>query len=67
MKCNLRKHKKRLQGLVFIVVALMTLTSQAYAFRFVVMADSPDNKTNQTGFNKNALEYHCCPALSTGN
>lgn len=57
MKLDLRKGKLGFWGVVLIAAALLAVTSQAYAFRFVVMADSPDNETNQTGFNKNALEY----------
>lgn len=42
---------------IFIAATLLAVTSHAYAFRFVVLADSPDSETNQAGFNKNCLEF----------
>ncbi len=57
MKFNIRKPKIGIWGLVLILAALLAVTSQAFAFRFVVLADSPDNETNKTAFNQNALEY----------
>ena len=57
MKFALGKHKIGIWGLVLIIAAMLAITPQALAFRFVVLADSPDNQTNQAGFNQNALEY----------
>jgi len=57
MKFTMRKPKIGLWGLALILAALLAVTSQAFAFRFVVLADSPDNETNKTAFNQNALEY----------
>ena len=57
MKFTPGKHKIGIGGLVLIIAAMLAVTPQALAFRFVVLADSPDNQTNQAGFNQNALEY----------
>ena len=57
MKSITRSNKAGIWGVVLLVMALLAITSQAYAFRFVVMADSPDNVTNQTAFNKQGLEH----------
>jgi hypothetical protein len=57
MKFTIRKHQIGIWGLVLIIAAMLAVTSQASAFRFVVLADSPDNQTNQAGVNQNALEY----------
>ncbi len=57
MNLNERKQKLGILGLVFLIAALFSVTSQADAFRFVVLADSPDNETNKEGFNKDCLEY----------
>jgi len=57
MKSNMRKCAIGLFGLLLIVAALPAVSPGAYAFRFVVLADSPDNVTNQTAFNKKALQY----------
>ena len=53
----MRQHKIGIWILVLIIAFLLAVTSQTFAFRFVVLADSPDNQTNQAGFNQNALEY----------
>lgn len=57
MKTIARSNRARTCGMALLVMALLAVASQAYAFRFVVMADSPDNETEQTAFNKQGLEY----------
>jgi hypothetical protein len=61
MTFNLRKPKLGILGLVFFIAALLAVTSQAYAFRFVVTADSPDTVSswneNNKGLNRECLEY----------
>ncbi|RJR41918.1 MAG: hypothetical protein C4567_08140 [Deltaproteobacteria bacterium] len=57
MKFNLRQSKLWTIWPVLLIAALLSVASQAYAFRFVVMADSPDNETNKGGLNLACLEY----------
>lgn len=68
MKLNLRKSKFGILGL-FLVITVLLAFSQAQAFRFVVLADSPqqldkwpnynvgDKLTAKAAINKECLEY----------
>jgi len=57
MKISLRKPNRGIMAAIFAIAVLLAVCSHSYAFRFVVMADSPDNETNKAGLNLACLEY----------